>query len=518
MKSTAAALAAMAMIGGMTAPLPGTMARAGATTLDAQAHAEHMLRRFAFSAPPSDVAAIADVSGGDLAWLHEQLNPDLIDDTGSTLEAPTTKLDAQGNYPDWFIYERIMLQHWILTKRQAQAKLELHWLDHFSVGIDKVGDPAVMANYDLTIRRNALGNFITLATAVATSPAMLEWLDNNGNIGPVANENFARECMQLFIMGPYALNQDGTVKTDASGNPIANYSQADVQAIALAMTGYEVDWNWAGTNPETRFATVYAPDRHDTRQLKFRGKTYKVPNSAEAMRYVIDILARNPSTAPFQAKELLQRFVTENPSKQYVSDIAAVWAATIGDSNQIAEVVHAIVTHPEFDGAYHAMPKQPVEIMVDMMRALPGAMQSIGGNGPGQSLLWALTDLAQEPYNPPSVFSFYRPGDVETTINTSTRLSRNSYLGWITGLAPTDQSAMAYIDVTKLRQRAGSNQTAPIVRYLLNALLDGGSTDLKAILTTYLDASTSGPGGGPGDNELRGAIWLVLNSPEYAVN
>ncbi|HLY54960.1 MAG TPA: DUF1800 family protein, partial [Stellaceae bacterium] len=470
-------LSAALALAGSTGLLDG----AAAGTLSPQEHAEHLARRFAFSMPPAAVAGLA-APGADIAWLDQQLQPGTIDDAGSTLESPPQQLNPDGGFPDWNIYERIMLQHWVRTHRQVQAKLELHWLDHFSVSLDKVGDPAVMANYDKLVRQNALGNFTDLATAVATSAAMLEWLDNDGNIGPVANENFARECMQLFVMGPYQLRMNGAVKTDANGLPIPNYSQDDVQAVALAMTGYQVIYSWNDLNPQTRFTVVYLPGNHDPRPLRFQGQTYTVPDSMKAMRHVISILTHNPSTAPFQAKEMLQRFVTETPSPEYVAAIASVWAQHVDDPDQIAQVVKAIVEYPEFDQADHAMLKQPIELMVGMLRQLPGLLQPSSGNGPGESLIWALSDASQEPYTPPSVFSFYRPGQLATMVNASSRLNRGNDLAWLASIKPGDSYAMTMFDIAKLRTRIGSTKARPIADYLLQALLGGDNPTLRSIL------------------------------------
>jgi hypothetical protein len=502
--------AVLALAGGVSSSGPD----AAAGTLTPKQHAEHLARRFAFSMQPAAIAAIAQ-PGGDIAWLDQQLNPGSIDDTGSTLEQPPAQLDADGGFPDWDVYERVMLQHWVRTHRQVQAKLELHWLDHFSVSLDKVGDPAVMANYDHLIRQNALGNFTDLATAVATSAAMLEWLDNDGNVGPVANENFARECMQLFVMGPYKLHQDGTLATDAKGLPIPNYSQDDVQQLALAMTGYQVIYSWNDLDPATRFSAVYLRGNHNPGPLHFRGQTYQIPDNANAMRHAIGILTHDPSTAPFQAKELLQRFVTETPSPEYVAAVAAVWAQHVDDPDQIAQVVRAIVQYPEFDQAYRSMLKQPIELMIGMLRQLPALLQSSSGYGPGESLIWTLADAGQEPFTPPSVFSFYRPGQLRTMVNASSRLNRGNDLAWLSSTLPSDGYSMTGIDMVKLRARIGSAKAGAIADYLLGALVDGGNPALRSILTTYLKAPGTNQ---PSDNQIRGAIWLLLDSPLYAVN
>ena len=190
----------------------------GACALGPPAHAvsprqqiQHLLRRFAFSAPPETVTSV--LSEGVPAWLAAQDDWQAIGDSNSELETIPTQLNAQGGYVDYNVFERIVMQHMVLTQRQLQAKLELHWLDHFAVGLEKVGDPAIQYHYDQIVRANALGNFTTLVTAVAQEAAMLVWLDNNWNVGPVANENWGRECMQLYTMGLDQLNMDGSAKT-----------------------------------------------------------------------------------------------------------------------------------------------------------------------------------------------------------------------------------------------------------------------------------------------------------------
>lgn len=509
------AAAALALLGAVAAQAAGVGADQGAAPT-ARAEIQYLLRRFAFAAAPETVDKVLAEKGGATAWLDQQLAWSELDDTGSTLETLPTRLNADGGYDDPDMFERVVVQHMLRTPRQLQAKLELHWLDHFSVSANKVSDPAVMEHYDRVVRAGALGNFTTLLTAVAKEAAMMWWLDNDGNVGPVANENFARECMQLYTMGPVALNPDGSARLDGAGQPVANYSQADVQAIAKAVTGYAVIWNWNDNNPQSRFSVQFTPQSHDTATLHFKGKTYAIPDDASAIDHVMAILARDPSTAPFQAKELLQRFVTETPSPRYVSDIAAVWAATVDKPDQIAQVVRAIATHPEFDRGYRAMLKQPLELTLGMLRQLPGRLQAKSGYGPAESLLWVLSDIGQEPYYPPSVFSFYRPGAISTIVNTATRMLRTDDFAWLTDGTPDQGSVTAWVDIPTLRQRIGSTEPARIAAFLLDALVDGGTPEMQLILQQYLE---SGPSlGHPSDDQIRGAIWILLNAPVYAVN
>ena len=470
--------------------------------------AQHLLRRFAFSVSPETVTAVQ--ASGTAAWLAQQEQPSLIDDSGTELETLPTQL-VNGGLPDYNIFERAVVQHMILTRRQLQAKLELHWLDHFAVGLGKVGDPAVMYEYDQVIRANALGNFGTLLAAVAKESAMLEWLDNNWNVGPVANENFGRESMQLYTMGTTQLNMDGSIKLNGKGLPAPNYTQQDVRQIALAMTGYGVVYDNSNNNPQTRFSVIYYPSLHYSGPLKFFGQTQNVPTDGTAIDYVMNIMAHRPSVAPFQAREMLQRFVTENPSAQYVSDIAAVWKKTEDAPDQIAQVITAIVNHPEFIPSYHAMLKSPVEMLFGSLRQMPGVMQFSADSTPGNSLLWELNNLGQQLFWPVSVFSFYRPGDLAVTVNTGTVLTRTGIFAGITSNTPDESYTDTYLDIAALRTRIGDTSEQKIRDYLLDALVDGGTPALSAQLSQYL-------GPVPSDARVRGAIWLLLNAPDYAVN
>ena len=134
---------------------------AAAQTAPTRAEVQHLLRRFAFSAPPETVTAV--MQGGIDAWLAAQENPASLDDSGTELETLPTNLTANGGLADWNIFERAVMQHLVLTPRQLQAKMELHWLDHFAVGLGKVGDPAVMYHYDQTLRSLGPGQFHHLA-------------------------------------------------------------------------------------------------------------------------------------------------------------------------------------------------------------------------------------------------------------------------------------------------------------------------------------------------------------------
>jgi uncharacterized protein (DUF1800 family) len=491
------------------------LSAAGLLPLAAQAQAptraqiQHLLRRFSFSAAPEQVTAVTNE--GIAAWLASQDAWQKLDDSGAELETIPTQLNDTGGYPDYNVFERIVMQHMVLTPRQLQAKLELHWLDHFAVGLEKIGDPAIQYHYDQAIRANALGNFTTLMTAIAQEPAMLIWLDNNWNVGPVANENFSRECQQLYTGGLYQLNMDGSPKLGPDGMPKLNYSQADVQEIGKAITGYGVVVDYTNNDPETRFSVQFFPGNHYSKHIKFFGKDQRVPKKSTAIAYVMNIIAKRPSVAPFEARELLQRFVTENPSPDYIAAIAQVWKDKQDAPDQIAQVITAIVNYPEFATAYRSMPKQPAELVVSSLRQMPGMMQATQNTTPGSAMLWELHNLGQQVFYPVSVFSFYRPGGLNALTDTGSILQRTQVFANEVNGTQSNQYTDTWIDIPTLRARIGSTKGNIIRNYLLDALLDGGSDGEKALLTNYLGAE-------PSDARLQGGIWLLLNAPDYTVN
>ncbi len=460
-----------------------------------------------FAASPQAVTSVQ--ATGIAPWLAAQTNWQSLDDSNTELEALPTAL-VGGSYPDYNIFERAVYQHMLLTPRQLQAKMELHWLDHFAVGLQNVSDPALMYHYDQTIRANALGNFATLLEAVANEPAMLIWLSNNYNYGSEPNENWARESQQLYSTGLYQLNTDGSLKM-SGGLPLPNYSQADVKSLAKAMTGYNVFFDSNNNNPQTRFSVQYNAGNAYSGPLAYWGVRQHVPLDGTSLTYVMNQMANRPSVAPFIVTELLQRFVTETPSPKYISNIVAVWQQNAKAPDQLAQVMTAIVNDPEFFTSYRSMPKQPVELVFDSLRVVPGALIANTNAAPGGSLLYELSQIGQQLFYPPTVFSFYRPGYLSATVNTGSTLTRTGIFANIVNASPTSSYTDTYINVPELLTQIGSSKGSDIAAYLLDAFLDGGSPTLQADLAGYLGAA-------PSNERVSSAIWLLMNSPDYAVN
>jgi uncharacterized protein (DUF1800 family) len=271
-----------------------------------------------------------------------------------------------------------------LSDRQLLELMTVFWENHFSVSADKMPNPFALVDYDRTIRAHALGKFRDLLGAVATSPAMLFYLDNYqssvDSLHPNAmewkieerraahpplgdtslvhmvkrrrtgiNENYARELMELHTLGV-----DG------------GYSQHDVQEVARCLTGWGIDNFFLGGT----FA--FQPAQHDAGEKIVLGVTIPGGRGIEDGQQVLDILARHPSTAHFIAKKLVVRFVSDSAPPALVERAARTYLRTDGD---IREVMRTIITSPEFNSrqAYRAKVKTPFELVASLLRAMSAA-------------------------------------------------------------------------------------------------------------------------------------------------
>ncbi len=504
---------------GKTPRLGGAVAAAATPRYTAQ----FMARRLGFGAPPAQITAI--VQQGPQAWLAQQLAPAAIDDSAAlaTLQPKPDLTDANGNIIDPDGFERRLIERQFATKRQVLEKMVMHWIDHFAVGNAKVNDASLMSHYEETLRTDALGNFKQLLVDVAQEPAMLYWLDNDGNNGAnpktnPPNENFSRELMQLYVLGTTKLNMDGSQVVDTTGAPVANYTQTDVTTAAAALSGFKTIITYApNQDPNTRFSVAFSAARHGAAtQRTLLGVSYADPGTAQCLDAALDVMVRNPSTAPFQARELIQRFVEPNPSPRYVAAVASVWAATVDAPDQLAQVVKAMASDPEFGASYDANLKDPTELLTTALREVGGKLLAVPNTalgtttGGGAQLAGAgglLAAESQEPYNAPSVFSFYYPGHKEMLFSQQLLLTRINNL--TTLLGNNVATASTSFDTVTLATQMPTN-AAGITQYLLDALVDGGTPALSQSVLTYL-------GNGIDDAHIRGAIWLIVSSPEYEV-
>lgn len=214
-------------------------------------------------------------------------------------------------------------------------------------------------SYWRIFRDNAFGNYRDIMKAVTLNPAMGHYLnmanDNKAGKGTSANENYARELMQLFTVGLLQLNPDGSPVLDASGNPIPTYTQAQVTQTAKALTGWTYPTAPGATaknnNPSYYIGQMFAVEaEHDltSRQI-IGGVTIPAGQSAENdLNAVLNALIAQPSMAPFISKQLIQHLVTSNPSPDYVERVSRVFSNNgTGVKGDMKAVITAILMDPE---------------------------------------------------------------------------------------------------------------------------------------------------------------------------
>ncbi len=273
--------------------------------------------------------------------------------------------------------------------------------------------PDELVPYLQILSAHAFGNYRALLDTISHSSQMGKYLDLANSNKPMglsaANENYARELMQLFTIGLYLLNPDGSRQLDANGNPIQAYTQSTVQQVALALTG----WTFLGPNANNweNFAgpLVAHEINHAQGPKVLVGVTLPAGQTAEQdMQGVLDWLFNHQNTAPFIATRLIRAFVKSNPSPDFIARISAVFANNgSGVRGDLQAVVRAILLDPEARNdlapADGGRLKDPLQNVAAFVRALGGTI------APANPLPWEFSRMSQTPLAPNSVFGFYSP-------------------------------------------------------------------------------------------------------------
>jgi len=291
---------------------------------------------------------------------------------------------------------------------QLREVMAQFWHDHFSVNSQKDEFTAVFfPSHDAIMRKHAFGNFRVMLGDVARSPAMLYYLNNADSRASPANENWARELLELHTLGAgnylNDLYDDWKSVPGAAEGLAQGYLDLDVYEVARAFTGWSVGDGRYLTDSESAPKTGrfhYIEAWHDPYQKRVLGVEF-LPNRApmEDGDQVMDILAAHPGTARFITTKLIRRLLTDTPDPAMVDEIASVFLATKDDPDQIAQVIRAIVAHLSFAATPPSKLRRPFEFMVAMYRATGAEVFS-----PEISFQWQLARAGwkQHEYGPPT--------------------------------------------------------------------------------------------------------------------
>jgi len=383
-----------------------------------------------------------------------------------------------------------------------------------------------------------------LMEEVTLSPIMGEYLSMKGNRKPDKennirpDENYAREILQLFTIGLSQLNADGSVKLDEDGIPLPTYDQDTVEAFAHIFTGWHFanvdDFRWATTTDYINPMTPHE-EYHD-KGPKTLLNGFEVPagqSAREDLTMALDNIFNHPNVGPFIAMQLIQRFVTSNPSPQYVSDITAVFNDNgVGVRGSIGSVVSAILLHEEAFNGHNLYPqtfgklKEPVLRVSSLWRAFTPDNIHFDFN-----YAWAANEISQAPLNANSVFNFYTPffsqpgairdnalvspefeiHDETSIINVTNRLLSNSLWAHNQKYESTEEQIAINID----REMPLGDDADALIAHLDRVLLGGTMSDgLKNEVRTLIDARDYG---WATSQKIVEAIFLIISSPESAI-
>lgn len=356
---------------------------------------------------------------------------------------PTTRMPAIGNPPvatcPDATYRCVWSSFWqnaLTANDQLRQRVAFAYSEIFVVSTDMVNARTIPSYHNL-LADDAFGNFRQVINDVTTSPAMGDYLNmldsNRAPAGQIANENFARELMQLFTTGLVLINTEGEPELNAQQLPQPVFTEAEVQASARALTG------WTYANPTGGVPTSFPnglpnfdqPMRaievsHDTSQKTLLDGVNLPPGQTaeEDLSGVIDSIFNHPNVGPFVCRQLIQHLVTSSPSPAYVGRVSAVFASDgAGVRGDMKAVITAILADPEAraadtnaaeDGGHL---REPILYFAGILRAL----QSTNTNSQGRyDVATSYTEpLGEIPYGAPSVFNFFPPGYVipGTTLN-----------------------------------------------------------------------------------------------------
>lgn len=408
------------------------------------------------------------------------------------------------------------------------------------------------ANYYDILAKGAFGNFRQLLQDVSLSPMMGVYLSHLRNAkaagSTLPDENYAREVMQLFSIGLNELNPDGTLRLDIQGLPIPTYDQTTIAETAKVFTGWGFAQNYS-TNPTFRGGGGRRPDNsapdwidpmrlfptshEDGPKTIVGGKVLPANQGGlKDLNDTLDTLFNHPNIGPFICRQLIQRLVTSNPSPAYVYRAAQAFANNgSGVRGDLGAVVRTILTDYEARSSNAAgldtfgKLKEPLLRTSAMFRALGGAT-----NAGRYVITNADAMIAQEALSAPTVFNFFEPDYVNPgplaaaglyapefkILTDTTAITTPNYLyGYLYANKPADQNngSTVYMNLTDLLPLAATPAT--LVDKL--DLWFTGATTSAATRTRIVSALTDMPASTSTTEKVRSAVYLILSTPEGAV-
>ncbi len=530
----------------------GAVMCAPLSAADREADALRLLRQASFGPTEAEVQRAGAM--GAQAWVAEQLalpatqypayaavpanRPDVcVDDRAPPLRADS--YCARDNYT-LFPLQVQFFRNALAQPDQLRARMAFA-LSQIMVtsGVDNSRNYA-MRQYQQIFADRAFGNFHDLLLAVTLSPVMGDYLDmvnnnkSNAAAGTDPNENYGREILQLFSVGTYALNADGTRQLDAAGKPVFTYDLAQIKGFSRVFTG----WTYqalAGAasrpnNPRNYLGAMLAVDsNHETGTKVLLSGT--LAPAGLSMQQDLEFAHRNisnhPNVGPFIGKQLIQKLVTSEPTPAYVARVSAAFDNNgAGQRGDLAAVLRAILLDPEARGARKIDPAYGK--LVEPVVYMTGVARALGASSDGVYLRAQSAGLGQFVFYAPSVFNHYPfdyvvPGTQllgpEFGVQTSsTSLNRANFVNSVlfsSGIAADPAvfgASGTRVDIAPYQAVA---QDAAALAGRVNQKIFGGT--MPAAVRAAIVAAVNAVPATDALTRARTALYLALTSPQYQV-
>jgi uncharacterized protein (DUF1800 family) len=477
------------------------------------------LQQASWGPTPATVARVQKV--GFKNYIEEQFAAPLS-------PLPDAPLDANGN-PEMGPVQQQFFLNAVNGPDQLRQRVMFALNQIWVVSDIKIEQAQAMVVYLRVVQADAFANYYNLIYDVTLNPTMghyLDMLDNDkGNATHGANENYAREVMQLFTVGVSELNSDGSLKLDTSGQPIPTYTQDTVEGFANVFTG----WTFAPLagkvsvihNPVNWASPMVAfESNHDTTaKLLLNGVTLPAGQTAEKdLTEGLQNIFQHANVGPFVCKQLIQHLVTSNPSGSYIERVATVFADNgLGVRGDMKAVIEAILLDEEArrgDDRATASEEghltEPVLFFNSLLRGL-NATVILNNALPGQG-----NALSQNVYLPPTVFNYYAPSySIGNTginapefqlLSTSTAMLRANFVNALIYGSPGGIT----VDLTAYEKLAANPSQ---MLEAMNTAFFGGTmeTGMQSTILTAVNAATTPKA------KVQMALYLIASSWQYQV-
>lgn len=443
-----------------------------------------------------------------------------------------------------------------LRQRVALALSEIFVVSANS-GLNAMGD-GIATYYDI-LSDNAFGNFEDLLREITYNTSMGFYLShlNNPKSDPANNthpdENYAREVMQLFSIGLYELNNDGSRKLDADGELIPTYDNADIREFAKVFTGLGVGGVLPDEFTDTPFfgmglwvADMSVPmimhENHHEQGEKTLLNGFVIPagqSGIEDIDQAVNHLFNHPNVGPFIVPQLIQRLVKSNPSPEYIERVTTIFNDNgEGVRGDLGAVIKAILLDEEARSCEKMLEPTNGKMREQLLKYTDFA-RKIDKLSPS-GMYWDvgipyLENAGQIAVHSPSVFNFFAPDfqpvgaiasmglvapefqlhNSRTSIGYANRVHRwliweNLFSIWVDG----DHGIYSHTDLSAWVEAAKDDEV--LINKLDVEFTNGQmSTSTRNIIKEAIEVIPATLNGI--NDRITLAMYLVLVSPDYVV-